>query len=159
MLSKALDDPTLWVIEYRNNQPAFKLLDRTVIPVQASGRALIFSAKEPDLDAETMHQFSDRNPDALVLEMGQLSKAGLGESWLWSSTRDKETVLRWRAAAKQVKAYLLSGAVAVNPTTGESAPMKWHRFTQKAQEAYVEGVVLLPAAGSSVIKLPSGKSC
>ena len=156
LLSGALDDSNLWVSEHRIDSPAFKLVERAgETPAQPGVRALIFGAMEPDLDAVTMHQFAGLNPDALVLEIGALSESGLAESWLWSNARDKELVRRWRKAANQLKASLLSGAIAINPATGESAPMKWHRFTRKAQKAYANGVVMRPAAGTSIIKLPS----
>ncbi len=156
LMSKVLNDPNLWVSEYRTDQPAFRLLDRAVGgELQASVRALVFTAAEPNLSAATMHQFLGLNPDALVLDIGRQSASGLAESGLSSHTRDEELTKRWRGAAKQLKGALHSGAIAINPATGETAPMTWHRFTRKAQEAYAAGTVIRPTAGTSIIKLPN----
>lgn len=156
LISMAIRDPNLWVVGFHEEVQAFNIVDRTGDCLELEDiRALIFTATEPNLDASTPHQFAGINPDALVLEIGGLSDLGLCESWLWSNTRDKDLTRRWREVAKQLKASLLSGAIAVNPTTGESAPMKWHRFTQKAQEAYADGIAMRPVAGNSIIELPN----
>ena len=155
LLSKIIADDNLWISEYCEDSPRFRIVDRVDGSLSVrSRRAIMFTPAEPNLSGATMRQFAELNPDALVLEIGGLSENGLGESFLWSNTRDKDVVRRWREAAKQLKASLLSGAIAVNPDTGESAPMKWHRFTRKAQMAYADGVAMRPPAGTSVIRLP-----
>jgi hypothetical protein len=155
LLAGALADTTLWVSEHRIDAPAFRHLDRRDgTPSLAGTRSLIFTLREPDLGASTMHQFAGLNPDALVLEIGTLSETGLGESHLWSNSLDPSIIRRWRDVAKPLRAALFAGSVAFNPVTGKSGPMKWHRFTRKAQEAHHGGLVLRPVAGSSVIILP-----
>lgn len=156
LMAAALADRDLWVSILAGDPPSFRLLDRDGTPsIPADCQAIVFTASEPDLDVPSMYQFAVRNPDALVLEIGDLTAFGLGESHLSTMTRDPDLVRRWRAAAKPLKSVLLAGAIAFNPKTGLSGPMKWHRYTRAAQEAYAAGVVLRPVAGDCVIQVPS----
>jgi hypothetical protein len=121
-------------------------------------RGLIFTLDRPQIaGAASLHQFQQRNPDALTLEIGAITPDGLTESWLSAKTENQAAVKRWRQASKSLRAEMLSGAEAVNPQTGASGPMKWHRFTKAAQTAYAEGLKMLPAAGNSIVRLPHTK--
>jgi len=155
LMAAALADRDLWVSIFAGDPPKFRLMDRAGKPAIPAGcQAIVFTASEPDLDAPSLRRFALRNPDALVLEIGDLTASGLGESFLWTQSRDAALIRRWRAAAKPVKAALLSGAIAFHPRTGLSGPMKWHRYTRAAQEAYAAGIVLRPVAGDCVIQVP-----
>lgn len=155
LIAAALADCDLWVSTFAGDPPTFKVMDRAGKPaIPANCQAIMFTASEPDLDARSMREFAGRNPDALVLEIGDLTASGLGESCLWTKSREPALVRRWRALAKPVKAALHAGAVAFNPRTGMSGPMKWHRYTRGAQEAYAAGTVIRPVAGGCVIQIP-----
>lgn len=116
-------------------------------------RALIFTLSPPMLPARSIHDFLGLNPGALVFEVGQLTPAGLAESWLSAMTENTDIMKRWKHSAKLMQAATLGGAVAVNPKTGATAPMKGHRFTAGAQAQYLKGVAMLPSAGNSLVQL------
>ena len=52
-------------------------------------RRIAFTVKAPTVSAETMNTFLDRNPGALLLDIGRRQDVGLKESWLrareWAS--------------------------------------------------------------------------
>ena len=113
LMAAALADRDLWVSIFAGDPPGFRLLDRVGTPsIPAGCQAVVFTASEPDLDVRSMYQFAVRNSDALILEIGDLTASGLGESHLSTMTRDPDLVRRWRAVAKPVKAALLAGAIA-----------------------------------------------
>ncbi|QDH35948.1 hypothetical protein [Porphyrobacter sp. YT40] len=155
LMAAALADCDLWVSTFAGDLPNFKLMGRADKPeIPAGCLAVVFTASEPDLDPPSIYQFASRNPDALVLEIGELTEAGLAESFLWTKSRDPDLVRRWRAAVRPLKSALLSGAIAFNSRTGLTGPMKWHRYTRAAREAYAAGIVLRPVAGRCVIQIP-----
>lgn len=155
LFSELMDDLGLFVVELVGKPPGFRLLGDTERAIFDQYRdALAFSIVEPQLDAINMNEFRIKNPDALVLQIGSITDKGLSESWLSAMTDNKAAMDRWRKASKHAQAKMLIGATAVNPHNGAEAPMKWHRFTYGAQNAYENGTNILPSAGNSVIKLP-----
>jgi hypothetical protein len=117
-------------------------------------QAICFSLDPLNLLAPNLYQFRLLNPNALTLVIGELSESGLAESWVSAMTDDEVAIQLWRKAIKKLKAKMLSGAIAIDPVTGATAPMKWHKFTQLAQHRFDKGLKLLPVAGNAIIKLP-----
>jgi hypothetical protein len=153
LVSDLLQDNSVFmtVVEGSRMPLQFRLNEERLYPPDC--RALIFTLSPPVLSAKSIHDFRGLNPDALVLEFGQLVPAGLTESWLSAITENKDVVKRWKQTVKLVQAATLGGAVAVNPKSGAAAPMKGHRFTRGAQGQYLKGVAMLPSAGNSLIQL------
>jgi len=153
LLSDVLGDHTVFVTLGEGTPLQFRLnAERRCLP---GCEALIFTLLPPVLPARSVYDFLGLNPDALVFEVGQLKSAGLAESWLAAKTENEDAMKRWRRTARKVRSATLGGAIAVNPQTGATASMVGHRFTVGAQVLYLKGVAILPAAGSSLIQLPS----
>ena len=78
LMAAALSDCDLWVSTFAGDPRTFRLMDRAGKPAIPAGcQAIVFTASEPDLDAPSMRRFALRNPDALVLEIGDLTASGL----------------------------------------------------------------------------------
>lgn len=114
---------------------------------------LAFTLVAPDLSAKTSNEFADKNTNKMLVEVGRLSSSGLGESWLTSRATDKAASSTWQKIARKLRAVTKQGVRAINPKTGESALLKHHRYTGGAKALDEQGVVILPAAGTSVLKL------
>jgi hypothetical protein len=96
---------------------------------------------------KSRYDFVMQNPDALVLDVGRLTDLGLKQSWLSCKTDDEISLKKWKKISEIIKKNTLSGAVAVNPKTGESSPSKSHRYTIGAKEMLQSGIEMLPVAG------------
>lgn len=153
LLSDLLNDKSVFVtvVEGSRIPLQFRLGEERRCPPGC--RALIFTHYSPVLSAQSIYDFLGLNPDALVFEVGQLTSAGLAESWLSAMTENSDVMKRWKRTAKLVQAATQGGAVAVNPKTGATAPMKGHRFTAGAQAQYLKGIAMLPSAGNSLVQL------
>jgi hypothetical protein len=106
----------------------------------------------PVLPAIGMNDFLSRNPDALILDIGRQSESGLKESWLSARTGNKEAISKWRTLAKKLRAMTRTGVIAVNPQTGATTRLREHRFSAGAKLLEIEGVPMLPVAGSARLR-------
>jgi hypothetical protein len=111
--------------------------------------ALALTLGEPVLPAESSGKFHDRNPDAVLLELGRLGSKGLKESGLSVRTTNSEALRVGRSIAKRIRGLTKAGAVAINPTTGEKAFLRSHRYSTGAAALQASGVKMLPLAGTS----------
>jgi hypothetical protein len=152
LLSDVLNDQSVFVTLAEGSPLQFSLSEERRCPPEC--KALAFTLSSPVLPARSVYDFVRLNPDALVFQVGQLTSAGLTESWLAARTENEDALKRWKRAAKKVRSATLGGAMAVNPVTGATAPMVGHRFTVGAQTLYLKGVAMLPAAGSNTVQLP-----
>jgi hypothetical protein len=123
--------------------------DLSIVLRDVEVRRVAFTLVSPALPARGMNEFLDRNPDAMLLDVGKVLDAGLQESWLTARTRDASTLGIWRKLSKRVLAATATGAIAVNPKTGATAPAKGHRFSTGAKAMDRAGVPMLPAAGTA----------
>jgi hypothetical protein len=108
---------------------------------------LVFMLGKPSLPASGNMDFADHNPDNLALDIGRPTGRGLDESALAARTSNRRALSVWREIAKDLKRITEEGAVAVNPETGATAPMRRHRFTRGALELQARGVPILPLGG------------
>lgn len=121
-------------------------------------RELALTLSFPSLPPNNSHRplqivFLESNPDALALHLGRLTDHGLRESWLSARTSDPVSLNTWRQVARRLRLRTKAGAVAINPKTGASSRLRAHRFTEGAMRLQEQGVVMLPLAGSSVVRL------
>lgn len=115
---------------------------------------VVFTAAAPILGGDSSLAFMDSNPDCLILEIGRLTEAGLGESWLSARTSDAATAARWQLLAKRLRQITKAGALAVNPDTGATSRLRNHRYTDGALRLAQANVPILPGAGGTLIRLP-----
>lgn len=116
-------------------------------------KKLAFTLEEARLPAAIEGEFLDLNPNALLLRIGRLSREGLEESILSARSVEAAPFVTWKRVAQELRKITRTGAVAVNPVTGESSPAKDLRFTKGARQLFDEGVTLRPLAGSCVYRL------
>jgi hypothetical protein len=156
LLANLLSDPLVFVVIAKST-PLQLTQHNNKFPfaIDSDCKAVLFTLLEPTLGMHSLNDFRKLNPDALVFEIGQLKRDELRESWFSAMTDSEAAMTRWKRAAKELQTVTLTGAVAVNPRNGASAPMKGHRHTRAAQESFAKGIVMLPAAGNSVIQLPT----
>jgi hypothetical protein len=112
-------------------------------------KAIAFTRDRSDLNVQSFDEFRQKNPDALIFEIGEMTQKGLKESWLYAMSENAETMRTWRKVTRKLSASMISNVVAINPVTGASAPVKGHRFSAGAKEAFMQGVRMLPVAGNS----------
>jgi hypothetical protein len=122
------------------------ILQRSDVPQVA------FTLARPFLPANGMMHFLDQNPAALLLDVGRKVEAGLQESCLSARTSDKTTLAVWRRLSRRVIAATRTGVIAVNPKTGETAPLRSHRFSNGAKALERAGVPILPVAGTARLR-------
>jgi hypothetical protein len=152
LLSDVLNDHSVFVTLAEGSPLQFRLSEEGRCSPEC--KALTFTLSSPVLPARSVYDFVRLNPDALVFQVGQLTSAGLTESWLAARTENEDALKRWKRVARKVRSATLGGATAVNPATGATAPMTGHRFTIGAQTLYLSGVAMLPVGGNSVVQLP-----
>jgi hypothetical protein len=117
-------------------------------------RRIAFLPGNPVLPVGKMTELIDRNPDVLMLEIGRRGDEGLKESWLTARTGNEAALEAWRKLAKKIRSITKTGAIAVNPSTGVTAKLKDHRFSEGAKRLEAQGVPILPAAGTSRLRFP-----
>jgi hypothetical protein len=105
---------------------------------------------EPDIAAESAHDFVTRNRDCLFLTVGRQEDDGLRESALGGVTEDEETLRIWRRIARDAKAAMHLGATVRNPQSGATQPAPRHLHTPGAHELATRGMTMLAAAGWNV---------
>jgi hypothetical protein len=146
-------DDEIFCVEAVGSPSKFLRLNKGLVPkFDENRKAMAFALGEPDVIVGSMFEFLERNPDALVLEIGQVSALGLKESWLSANTKNPTALSRWRKVAKNLHVSTLDGAIAINPKNGAECHLKWHRFTEEARLAFHNGVAMLPAAGNAIIQ-------
>jgi hypothetical protein len=153
LLHGLLSDPAVFVTVAEGVPMQFRTIANRADHQLSGCSAVLFTPSEPILGARTLSEFKNSNPDVLVFEIGQQTSSDLAESWLWAMTENAATMKRWKQAARQLQSLTQTGALAVNPVTGATAPMKGHRFTEGAQASYARGMTMRPAAGNSIVQL------
>lgn len=115
--------------------------------------SLGFTLYPVDLNCVSRYDFVIQNPNALVLDVGQLTKEGLKRSWLSCKTDDEVSLSKWKEFATIIKKKTKAGAVAINPQSGETSVMKSHRYTEGALKLFQSGIDMLPVGGVVRIQL------
>jgi hypothetical protein len=92
------------------------------------------SLRPINLKVSHINEFHDRNPHALVLEIGKRSGKGLKESWLFCNGGTARTKPIWDKVAKELKELTL-------------AADHGFRYTPAAKELESRGVPMLSMAG------------
>jgi hypothetical protein len=90
-------------------------------------------------------QFMQRNPNALVIDVGQFSGTKLGESSISAVGGNAEFDL-WKSLAAELRKQTKAGMWAYNPANGAKRFYPQHRYTARAAEIAQEGVALAAAA-------------
>jgi len=106
------------------------------------GDAVLFKLgawEESEADLVTVCQ---RNEDALVVEIGALSREGLHESWMHSMSMDEEVLRVWRSVAARLRRQTRAGGIAVNERTKARGAVRGRRFTDGARQFFYDGGVL-----------------
>ncbi|MGZ0077878.1 hypothetical protein [Methylomonas sp. YC3] len=119
--------------------------------------SLGFTHYPVDLNCVSRYDFVIQNPNALVLDIGQLTKDGLKRSWLSCKTDDEVSLSKWKEFATIIKKKTKCGAVAINPQSGETSLMNSHRYTDGALRLFQSGVDMLPVGGIVRIQLGNAK--
>lgn len=146
-------DGQIVAVEAVGSPTKFSALDQRTVPDFDEERKVVaFTLGEPDLSASSVYEFVERNKDALILELGQALPSGVTESCLSANTDNPAALTRWRRAAKNLHAATLSGTIALNPKSGVESLIKWHRFTEAARHAFLNGTVMLPVAGNNILQ-------
>lgn len=153
MAEKWSAENDLIVTAIRSQPYAARLID----PRDLSGKTcsneiewVALTKQAPNLDATSSNSFLDKNPNALVLAVGQLTSTELTESWLTSMATGSDSKL-WAKLARELKKATSAGALAVSVTTGESARLRNHRYSPQALELDRKGIIMRPVAGTSVL--------
>lgn len=93
-------------------------------------------------------------PDALTLEVGRLDEHGLRQSWLRAMGDNEAAMKLWARVARDLRTITYAGVTAVDPATGVRGPAsRTVRCTPGARELDARGVRILPAAGTTSLRL------
>ncbi len=127
------------VVHFREEHPAYK--------------RYAFTLTKPVLPVTDELDFSRKNPDYLRLDIGRIVENGLEQSWLTARTNNPQALVAWRKVAARLKRMTKQGATATDPKTGASSRLRSFRYTAKAEAEESRGLVMLPPAGTSHLKL------
>lgn len=116
-------------------------------------KKIFLSIPKPTIASSSKEEFTSNNPSCLLINAGNIDRDGLHESWLAIRSEDDSAMITWKKVAKKLIAMTKSGAVAVNPKTGATSTLRSHRYTDGAKHISENGVVILPVAGSSQLRL------
>ena len=89
--------------------------------------------------------------DCISLEVARPRDGWLRQSTIGMSSSKSVTLMAWNDIAKFVRAFTVLGVRIANPSTGESAISKTHRYSKGAKALAETGMVMLPIAGSNVV--------
>jgi hypothetical protein len=121
-------------------------LDRLFID-SSMHRRLHFTLEKPTFPVAHALDFGVKNQDALRLDIGARTETELRESWLCARTNNATALAVWRKIAKRLKDMTEKGALAVQPKTGQTGPVRGHRYTLGAKELESSGVFMLTQTG------------
>lgn len=93
-----------------------------------------FTVRPPNLDVADFNKFRDRNPSALMLEIGVRSRRGLKESSLCGGTDRKRSSMIWQKIAQKLRKRTLPDKLGF-------------RYTPKCKLLQDQGVTMLCLAG------------
>jgi hypothetical protein len=110
-------------------------------------KRLAFTLGEPSLLVTRELDFADKNPDALWLHIGERTKTELRESHLSARTENAAALAVWKKIAKRLKEMTEKGALGIQPDTGATGPVRWHRYTAGAKALEATGVPMLTITG------------
>ncbi|MBL9025020.1 MAG: hypothetical protein JNL21_22680 [Myxococcales bacterium] len=113
---------------------------------------VVMTPEPVDVSASNIRDMLERNGDCLVVDIGQKSAEGLGESVMSTASEDKERLALWRRFAKRVRSMTKAGAIAFDPATGAESRVKNHRYSAGAKAAQEAGVEMLPTAGAARLR-------
>jgi len=122
------------------------LMDRTVHKV-------VFTEILADLTATGGLEFMDRNPAAMVLDVGRLVPRGLEES----SLSTMEATPLWKKIATDLKRKAPAGVIGTSEKSGDSTFYRDHRVTAGAKALSEQGIALRQFAQSSMVFRPATK--
>lgn len=115
-------------------------------------RRLLFTERPPNCDAPGNVALLDRNPGALVLNLGRMTARGLEECHLSS----KDASPAWLRAAAELKTRTSAGVVAVHDETRAELVNRSHRVSPGATLLAKRGVALRQFAHSPARLEPRG---
>jgi len=110
-------------------------------------KELAFTLEKPSLLVTPESDFGVWNPDALWLHIGERTKTELRESHLSARTENAAALAVWKKIAKRLKAMTEKGALGIQPDTGATGPVRWHRYTAGAKALEASGVAMLTITG------------
>jgi len=81
----------------------------------ASVDRICLSPDRPNLDCDSWNDFLSKNPGLLYLDIGQLSKDGLQESFFSAQTEDLELLKLWKEVARKTEEKNLFRSLGCKP--------------------------------------------
>jgi hypothetical protein len=115
--------------------------------------SLMFTVDSPKLPASGTNDLLQRNPDALLLDIGRRSEKGLRESSMMTRAFAPHATTIWTKIVRRFKTMTRAGATAINPATGATGRARDQRYTEGARALNLEGVAMLPVAGTAILRL------
>jgi hypothetical protein len=100
-----------------------------------------------------LNDLLQKNPGALLLDIGRRTENGLRESWIRARASAPDVVKVWKKIFSRFKRVTRAGATAINPATGATSRARDHRYTEGAMALNREGVAMLPMAGTAILRL------
>jgi hypothetical protein len=113
-------------------EPVFEDLDR-------------ISLQEASVDVRVMSaaEYLSKNPNGLVINVGDYRDGLLYESFLGAMNDDVESMKLWERVRNRTKRSMSKGAWIVNDGTGARARLSGHSYTTAAKELQDAGVVMV----------------
>lgn len=109
-------------------------------------RRICLSRSAPNVAARSLLEFMNRNPDSLVIDIGQFSRSKLGESSVSAQGANAEFDF-WKTLASELRKRTKAGMWAHNPTNGAKRFYPQHRYTARAANLAEQGAELAAATG------------
>lgn len=115
---------------------------------------VVFTLAPVESEVASAKELGALAADALTLEIGRVDDDGLRQSWLRAMTENDAAMKVWGRVARDLRAITYAGVTAVDPATGVPGPVsRTLRCTSGARELDARGVRILPAAGTTLLRL------
>ena len=99
-----------------------------------------------------LNDFEYANPNTLFIQVGQLSKNFLKESWMYSlnNLEDESSLKTWTNIVRDLKKTTSTGGWGIDETTGAKKYSKNIRYTDGAKQYFKQGAKIIPSIGKNV---------
>ena len=114
---------------------------------------IALSCRKSLIAADSEGHFFDKNPDCVIIDIGEFSQNMLGESAISFMSSDLDAIEFVNKVISKLKKITSAGAIAVNPETGVEGRVRTHRYTEGAKDLFVHGTKIMSIGGKTYFKL------
>jgi hypothetical protein len=120
---------------------------------QSSIERIAVCPARANMQAVSSQDFARKNPDCLRVDVPRIEGGFLSEGGIEFMSDDVVVSNQWKRIVNRFKRKTKSGAMAINPITGDRGFVKSHRYTDAALKLQENGLKMKPLGGNSLYLL------